>query len=82
MRFPVTGWLITHSSKESCQYLVLNTSHRDDLVFVDPQQISNDDVLPLHCAETEADHMVTFTHHAITTSKCWTMYKHASLDSS
>lgn len=56
MCFPVTGHLITHLSKESCQYLVLNTSHRDDLVFVDPQQISNDDVLPLHCAETETDH--------------------------
>lgn len=40
-------------------------SHRDDLVFVDPQQISNNYILPLHCAETETEHgqsqMTAFT---------------------
>lgn len=40
-------------SEQSCQYLFLYMSHRDDLVFVDPQQISHNDILPLHCAETE-----------------------------
>lgn len=31
-------------------------SHRDDLVVVDPQQVSDNNVLPLLCAETEAEH--------------------------
>lgn len=47
---------IRHSSEQSCQYLFLDMSHRDDLVFVDPQQISHNDILPLHGAETETHH--------------------------
>lgn len=53
MPFPC---LIRHLSKQSCQYLFLYISHRDDLVFVDPQQISNNYIPPLQCAETETDH--------------------------
>lgn len=31
-------------------------SHGDDLVVVDPQQVSDNDILPLLRAETEAEH--------------------------
>lgn len=47
---------IRHLSEQSCQNLFLDMSHRDDLVFVDPQQISHNDILPLLCAETETHH--------------------------
>lgn len=47
------GWLITHSFKKSVSGFI---SHRDDLVVVDPQQVSDNYILPLLCAETEAEH--------------------------
>lgn len=57
---------IRHLSGQSAQYLFLYMSHRDDLVFVDPQQISHNDILPLHRAETETRHGQLNSSHTVT----------------
>lgn len=38
-------------------HMLLVSSHRDDLVFVDAQYVSHTQVLPLHPAETGTDQM-------------------------
>ncbi len=54
-----------HVNKKLTQFIILDASinlwfvngksHRDDLVFVDPQHVSHKQILPLSCAETETD---------------------------